>query len=106
MVNLSHESARTALMLAVAAVSPFILRSLGDFVISNLIEKHCGMTKKELATSLAGKGNSDVTIINIWDKDVSWTQARDAKHLDINECAAWFISITRFFFWHLMQVLF
>eukprot|EP01084_Bolivina_argentea_P207900 354621_1 len=101
--NSSRETARDALFLTVAAISPFTLRSAGDWLISLIVKRFCNMTKKEFRVQLIGAGNSDVTIENIWEKKFTFSQARN--DLKINTCAAISIALIRLIFWHWMQQL-
>eukprot|EP01083_Nonionella_stella_P031985 87543_1 len=100
-LKVSHQTARDALFLTIGAVSPFILRSVADWTISFVLERCCSMTKKELATHIIGKGNSSVSIVNIWAGSINWTKAKE--RLGVNTCAAVTISIIRLLFWHWMQ---
>ena len=100
-VDTSHEGARVALFLTIGAVSPFILRSVGDWVIGYIIKICCDMTKTELTLQMIGKGESNMTVMEIWHAKPSWSEARE--DLSINFCAALTVSMLRLIFWHWMQ---
>eukprot|EP01084_Bolivina_argentea_P061241 111925_1 len=100
-IHVSHDEARTGLILAIGAVTPFILRSFGDWIVSLILRKCCGMTKKEMKVQIIGKGDSKITIQNIWWKKYRWSEARE--QLGLNTCAALFISLIRLILWHCMQ---
>ena len=98
---MSHEQARTALLLTIGAVTPFVLRYAGDWIVSLLIEKCCKMKKKELAIQLIGKGESQATMNQAMQQRMTWEDAR--KDLGINFCTAFTVSMVRLLFWHWMQ---
>merc|ERR1712079_945883 len=97
--------ARDGLFLTVGAISPFILRTVGDWLISMVLDKCCKLTKKELAAHLIGKGESIVTINHVTSSvHLSWKEAKE--NLGLNQCAASTVAMIRLLFWHWMQLLF
>lgn len=100
-LKLNHQQARDGLFLTIGVVSPFVLRTLGDWTISWILDKCCKLTKKELAKHLIGRGDSRVTIVNVFDGTLSWHEAR--TELGLNQCAASLIALIRLLFWHWMQ---
>lgn len=103
--SFDHETARDSVYLAVGALAPFVLRSVGDWTIGFITRKCCKMSPKELTKHLVGKGDSNHNVLldNVIDNKLTWTQAKEG--LEINQCAALFISIVRLIFWHCMQPL-
>eukprot|EP01084_Bolivina_argentea_P079457 144129_1 len=100
---LSHDEARTAFILAIGALTPFILRSLGDFLISIILRKCCDMTKSEAKQHIIGMGKGELSINNLKGGTTSWENARHIAGLNI--CAAFTLSFIRLVFWHWMQPL-
>eukprot|EP01084_Bolivina_argentea_P061242 111926_1 len=100
-IHVSHKEARTGLILTILAVTPFILRSFGDWIVSFILRKCCNMTKQEMKVQIIGKGDSLITIDNIFERRFRWSEARE--QLGLNTCAALFISLIRLIFWHCMQ---
>eukprot|EP01084_Bolivina_argentea_P317306 550137_1 len=106
-IHVTHEAARTAMWLVIAAAFPFMLRSLGDMlvrcIIESVLQQICGMSKTEMSKIIVGKGDTVVTIKKVWDNRYSWSEA--TEHLGINKCAGFLISVIRLIFWHWMQPL-
>eukprot|EP01084_Bolivina_argentea_P146692 256788_1 len=100
-MGFSHAEARDVLFLVIGAVSPFILRSGGDFILSFIIRRCCKMTKKELGKAMIGTGSSRVTIDRVFSNYFTWKEA----YLDqgLNYCAALTVSSARLLFWHWVQ---
>ena len=97
-----HEKADHGLYFVTSLVAtPFVLRSVGDWTISYLLDRYCDLEKKDFVAHLVGKGNTKVTIGRIWDGDVTWNNAQIVQGLNRN--AALLVSFTRLVFWHWMQ---
>lgn len=104
--NVDLSNSDIDILLFVAAISPFLLRSLGDLLISYIIEGCCATNSSGSTEPLIGNDDSShpVTINKVCEMEIGWSEAIDSEHLNINECVAWLLSIARFFLWHIMQV--
>ena len=99
---LSHQQARNSIVLTIGVISPFILRTIGDWTVSFVLEKCCKLDKMELSGHLIGMGDSEVTIEKVWDGKITWKEARENLGLRNNRAAILIASI-RLLFWHWLQ---
>ena len=103
MVALSHEEARGAIYLAMGAALPFILRTIGDWIINKMPKQCCDakdlddFKQKLTATS----GETDITIYRVINGDRDWNDA--VTDLKMNACGAVTIATARLLFWHWLQ---
>ena len=104
-----NEEVRNVVLAGGGIILPYLLRSIGEFVLNSLIYYNCcqwicGMTSSEFGEVLTvGTGDIDVNeASNV--RDSSWDKAR--KRLKINKYAAIFIGIIKLMCWHWWQPIF
>lgn len=91
--------------MTIGVLSPYILRTLGDWTISIVLEKFSTLNKteqSELGAHLIGRGDPEVTIDAIWSGEVTWDQATKKLGIKSNEFAILIASV-RLLFWHWLQ---